>query len=127
MGLCLFMNDSLGTYGQEIICYSLDLLFCFVFFRQSERQVSLFRAKDLHEMTTLSMDVSPTILRPFFDEDSSTLFLTGKVNTMECYTTDLTLSFFVFLLFPFMVAFGSFFVLFALTRTLASPGLRGLQ
>lgn len=48
------------------------------FSKQSERQVSLFRAKDLHEMTTLSMDVSPTILRPFFDEDSSTLFLTGK-------------------------------------------------
>ena len=49
------------------------------FARQSERQVSLFRAKDLKEMTTLAMDVSPTILRPFHDEDSSTLFLTGKV------------------------------------------------
>jgi hypothetical protein len=32
-------------------------------------------------MTTLAMDVSPTILRPFFDEDSSTLFLTGKVRS----------------------------------------------
>jgi hypothetical protein len=56
-----------------------ELIFPDNFFRQSERQVSLYRSKDLHEMTTLSMDVSPTILRPFFDEDSSTLFLTGKV------------------------------------------------
>jgi hypothetical protein len=31
-------------------------------------------------MTTLAMDVSPTILRQFYDEDSCTLFLTGKVN-----------------------------------------------
>jgi len=30
-------------------------------------------------LNTVGLDVSPAILIPFYDEDSSTLFLTGKV------------------------------------------------
>lgn len=37
-------------------------------------------------MTTASLDVSPSILIPFYDEDSSTLFVTGKGDsTIYCY------------------------------------------
>lgn len=31
-------------------------------------------------LATVGLDVSPAILIPFYDEDSSTLFLTGRVS-----------------------------------------------
>lgn len=50
-----------------------------VFFRVSERQISIYHANDLSApINTVGLDVSPAILIPFYDEDSSTLFLTGK-------------------------------------------------
>lgn len=53
------------------------------FCRQSERQVSVYRvdpaAAALELAHSAVMDVSPAILVPHYDEDSSTLFLTGKV------------------------------------------------
>lgn len=50
------------------------------FFRVSERQISIYKATDLSSaINTVGLDVSPAILIPFYDEDSSTLFLTGKV------------------------------------------------
>ena len=51
------------------------------FSRQSERQVTLYASKDLSLLHTETMDVSPSILVPHYDEDSSTLFLSGKGET----------------------------------------------
>lgn len=51
------------------------------FNRVSERQISIYKATDLSApINTVGLDVSPAILIPFYDEDSSTLFLTGKVH-----------------------------------------------
>lgn len=48
--------------------------------RVSERQIQVFKADSLNvPLNTVGLDVSPAILIPFYDEDSSTLFLTGKV------------------------------------------------
>lgn len=50
------------------------------FFRVSERQIIVYKREDLsNPIATVGLDVSPAILIPFYDEDSSTLFLTGKV------------------------------------------------
>lgn len=49
-------------------------------FRVSERQIIVYKREDLsNPIATVGLDVSPAILIPFYDEDSSTLFLTGKV------------------------------------------------
>lgn len=49
------------------------------FNKVSERQVSLYDAKaPSSPMITEGIDVSPAILIPFYDDDSSTLFLSGK-------------------------------------------------
>ena len=50
------------------------------FSRQSEREISLFQTdSDLNEpVNKITLDVSPAVLIPFYDEDSNTLFLTGK-------------------------------------------------
>lgn len=49
------------------------------FSKVSERQLVLFSAEDLSTpLTTEGIDVNPSILVPFYDEDSRTLFLTGK-------------------------------------------------
>lgn len=46
----------------------------------SERQIIVYKREDLsNPIATVGLDVSPAILIPFYDEDSSTLFLTGKV------------------------------------------------
>ena len=51
--------------------------------RVSERQIQVFKADSLNSpLNTVGLDVSPAILIPFYDEDSSTLFLTGKVRMM---------------------------------------------
>ena len=47
--------------------------------RTSERQVMVYQANDLKEVHTVPLDVSPTILIPYYDQDSNTLFVTGKV------------------------------------------------
>lgn len=57
--------------------------FLFIY-RVSERQISIYKASDLAApINTVGLDVSPAILIPFYDEDSSTLFLTGKVCIMK--------------------------------------------
>lgn len=41
----------------------------------------VYKSNDLKQpLTTVGLDVSPAILMPFYDEDSSTLFLTGRVS-----------------------------------------------
>jgi len=65
------------------ILWALDGKYLIVtgFSRQSERQIMIFQTKDLKCIHTETMDVSPAILIPFYDEDSSTLFLSGKGDT----------------------------------------------
>lgn len=69
-----------GTRGARI-AWTMDgqFLVCTGFDKVSERQISVYRASDLREpLNTVGLDVSPAILQPFYDEDSSTLFVTGK-------------------------------------------------
>ncbi|KAI4463525.1 coronin [Holotrichia oblita] len=69
-----------GSRGARIV-WALDGAFLVVtgFDKVSERQISVFKADDLEDpLNTVGLDVSPAILIPFYDEDSSTLFVTGK-------------------------------------------------
>lgn len=49
--------------------------------RSSERQILMYNSSDLTHVTTVSLDVSPSILVPFYDEDSSILLLSGRVSS----------------------------------------------
>lgn len=69
-----------GNRGARIV-WALDGNFIVVmgFDKVSERQIMAFKATNLNSpLNTVGLDVSPAILIPFYDEDSSTLFLTGK-------------------------------------------------
>lgn len=66
--------------GHYIVCTGFD--------KVSERQISIYKASDLAApINTVGLDVSPAILIPFYDEDSSTLFLTGKVSGLLWWST----------------------------------------
>lgn len=71
-----------GTRGARV-CWALGgtHLITTGFTKVSERQITLYDAADLTAIHTEGIDVSPAILIPFYDEDSSTLFLTGKGDT----------------------------------------------
>ncbi|XP_073998500.1 coronin isoform X2 [Rhodnius prolixus] len=57
--------------GQYIVVTGFD--------KVSERQIMVLKSDDLSTpLATVGLDVSPAILIPFYDEDSSTLFLTGR-------------------------------------------------
>ncbi|CAH1104052.1 unnamed protein product [Psylliodes chrysocephalus] len=69
-----------GNRGARIT-WALDGHFIVVtgFDKVSERQISAYRADNLDSpVNTVGLDVSPAILIPYYDEDSSTLFVTGK-------------------------------------------------
>jgi coronin-7 len=69
-----------GSRGARVV-WALDGHFIVVmgFDKVSERQIMVFKSTDLsNPLNTVGLDVSPAILIPFYDEDSSTLFLTGK-------------------------------------------------
>ena len=51
------------------------------FSRQSERRVIIYEIRDLNYIHNETLDVSPAIIIPFYDEDSFTLFLSGKGKT----------------------------------------------
>lgn len=57
------------------------------FDKVSERQIYVYKASDLSaHLGMVGLDVSPAILIPFYDEDSSTIFATGKGDsTIYCY------------------------------------------
>ena len=60
------------------------------FTRQTERTLTVYQSKDLKKVSSETLNVSPAILIPFYDEDSSTLFLQGKgETTMYCYEVGL--------------------------------------
>ncbi|XP_031625117.1 coronin-7 isoform X2 [Contarinia nasturtii] len=70
----------IGTRGARIT-WAIDghYIVCTGFDKVSERQISIYKATDLAApINTVGLDVSPAILIPFYDEDSSTCFLTGK-------------------------------------------------
>ncbi|KPU77487.1 uncharacterized protein Dana_GF19341, isoform B [Drosophila ananassae] len=81
-------NGPVGTRGARIT-WALDgqYIVCTGFDKVSERQISVYNAQKLSApLKTTSLDVSPSILIPFYDEDSSTLFVTGKGDsTIYCY------------------------------------------
>ncbi|KAJ8922826.1 hypothetical protein NQ315_007861 [Exocentrus adspersus] len=69
-----------GNRGARIV-WALDGHFIVVtgFDKVSERQIMAFKSGDLKApLNTVGLDVSPAILIPFYDNDSSTLFVTGK-------------------------------------------------
>ncbi|KAL3267045.1 hypothetical protein HHI36_011187 [Cryptolaemus montrouzieri] len=69
-----------GNRGARIV-WALDGNYLAVtgFDKVSQRLISLYKVNDLENpLNTIVSDVSPAILIPFYDEDSSTLFLTGK-------------------------------------------------
>ncbi|KOC65257.1 Coronin-7 [Habropoda laboriosa] len=69
-----------GTRGARVV-WALKGQFLVVigFDKVSERQIYVFKADNLNTpLTTVGLDVSPAILMPYYDEDSSTLFLTGR-------------------------------------------------
>ncbi|XP_043250924.1 coronin-7 isoform X2 [Colletes gigas] len=69
-----------GTRGARVV-WALKGQFLVVmgFDKVSERQIYVFKTDNLNNpLTTVGLDVSPAILMPYYDEDSSTLFLTGR-------------------------------------------------
>jgi len=65
--------------GARVVwCLEGGLLVVTGFCRQSERQVQVYKSATLELLHSLVLDVSPAILIPHYDEDSSTLFLAGK-------------------------------------------------
>ncbi|KAM8720160.1 hypothetical protein ACLKA7_006238 [Drosophila subpalustris] len=81
-------NGPVGTRGARIT-WALEghYIVCTGFDKVSERQISVYNAQKLSApLNTASLDVSPSILIPYYDEDSSTLFVTGKGDsTIYCY------------------------------------------
>ncbi|XP_065362673.1 coronin-7 isoform X2 [Calliphora vicina] len=81
-------NGPVGTRGARIV-WALDgqYIVCTGFDKVSERQISVYKSDHLNApLNTASLDVSPSILIPFYDEDSSTLFVAGKGDsTIYCY------------------------------------------
>ncbi|XP_053678397.1 coronin-7 [Anopheles nili] len=77
-----------GTRGARIV-WALDGEYLVVtgFDKVSERQIYVYKLTELSApMGMVGLDVSPAILMPFYDEDSSTLFATGKGDsTIYCF------------------------------------------
>ncbi|KAL9880351.1 coronin-7 isoform X4 [Glossina fuscipes] len=81
-------NGPVGTRGARIIwALEGEYIVCTGFDKVSERQISVYKTDSLKApLNTASLDVSPSILIPFYDEDSSTLFVTGKGDsTIYCF------------------------------------------
>ncbi|XP_043284475.1 coronin-7 isoform X2 [Venturia canescens] len=69
-----------GTRGARVV-WALDGRYLVVmgFDKVSERQILIFKTDKLNSpVNCVGLDVSPAILMPYYDEDSSTLFLTGR-------------------------------------------------
>lgn len=70
-----------GFYDNFLI-YSLS--------RVSERKISIYKKSNIQTpLNTIGLDVTPAILIPFYDADSSTLFVTGKGDS-TIFTFDIT-------------------------------------
>lgn len=74
------IGGPVGTRGARIV-YVLEDEYLVItgFDKVSERQVYIFKVENLNQaMGMVGLDVSPAILVPFYDEDSSTFFATGR-------------------------------------------------
>lgn len=61
------------------ICFWIHCMH--ISYRSSDRSIRVYHPEDLTNLLQREdLDVSPTILVPHYDEDSSTLFLTGRVS-----------------------------------------------
>ncbi|NXD78003.1 CORO7 protein, partial [Halcyon senegalensis] len=73
-----------GGRGARLVwvCGS-DYLLVSGFDSRSERRILLYRAQALPEgpLSVVGLDVAPSTLLPFYDEDTSVVFLTGKGDT----------------------------------------------
>ncbi|XP_054714139.1 coronin-7-like [Uloborus diversus] len=69
-----------GTRGARVAWVLNDAYFVVSgFSKVSERQIYLYDIKDItNPIADIGIDVSPATLVPFYDSDSSTLFLSGK-------------------------------------------------
>ncbi|BET03466.1 Domain of unknown function (DUF1900) [Nesidiocoris tenuis] len=69
-----------GTRGARLVwAVNGQFIAALGFDKVSERQIMVFKSDDLsNPLTMVGLDVSPAILIPFYDEDSSTLFCTGR-------------------------------------------------
>lgn len=53
---------------------------CFLLIRSSVRNLTVYDHRNLSEaLSTVEIDVAPATLIPFYDEDSSVIFLSAKV------------------------------------------------
>jgi len=53
----------------------------------SVRQIAIYDASDLSSVLhKLDLDTSPSILIPYYDEDSSIVFVTGRVSLFILYS-----------------------------------------
>ncbi|XP_055540923.1 coronin-7 isoform X3 [Wyeomyia smithii] len=81
-------NGPVGTRGARLV-WAIDGEYIVVtgFDKVSERQIYVYKATDLNApLGMVGLDVSPAILMPFYDEDSSTLFATGRGDsTIYCF------------------------------------------
>ena len=58
--------------------------------RMSGRIINLYDSRNLSkELCTVQTSATPSLLIPFYDEDSSVLFLNGKVSTCGVYMVSL--------------------------------------
>nr|XP_029721801.1 coronin-7 isoform X4 [Aedes albopictus] len=77
-----------GTRGARLV-WAIEGEYIVVtgFDKVSERQIYVYKATDLAApLGMVGLDVSPAILIPFYDEDSSTIFATGKGDsTIYCF------------------------------------------
>ncbi|NXJ03579.1 CORO7 protein, partial [Odontophorus gujanensis] len=73
-----------GSRGARVVwvCGG-DFLLVSGFDSRSERRILLYRAQALPDgpLSVLGLDVAPSTLLPFYDEDTSVVFLTGKGDT----------------------------------------------
>uniref|UniRef100_A0A8B9RYP9 Coronin n=1 Tax=Accipiter nisus TaxID=211598 RepID=A0A8B9RYP9_9AVES len=73
-----------GGRGARLVWVcSGDYLLVSGFDSRSERRILLYRAQALPDgpLSVLGLDVAPSTLLPFYDEDTSVVFLTGKGDT----------------------------------------------
>ena len=57
-----------------------DIMVCCLLTRSSNRTISAYDHRNLSEvLSTVEVNVAPATLIPFYDEDSSVIFLSAKV------------------------------------------------
>ncbi|KAK8721825.1 hypothetical protein OTU49_012588 [Cherax quadricarinatus] len=73
-------NGPVGVRGARVLwALGGKYLVTVGFSKVSERQISVYKATELNKpCNTVVIDISPAMLIPFYDPDSSTLFATGK-------------------------------------------------